>query len=366
MTSGLNIVAVCGDPGGANAVSPVIEFLRAEKRVTVHALAYRQAHTLWTERNLTHEVIPDSTTHEAIRAQLQHLDARLVLAGTSVNPLEFEKHYIAAARELGIPTLAVIDFWSNYRLRFSDEQGELVFLPDRIAVMDELAREEMITAGFPPARLTVTGHPALDSLGTHRAAFTPAQRDTLRENLCVGPDDWLVLYASQPPTFSDHDESTPPPWLDRKRTVGALLSALADLARARGKRATLLIRPHPREDGEIYRHLIHDTVSIKVSGEGNSRDLALAADVVAGMNTMFLVEAAQLGRPTLSIRLDLPLPDDFPPNRSHLTFPVYREEDLRNALDAMLEGGACRPETAPHAGNAGRNVAQLAYSMIGI
>ncbi|MBZ0104036.1 MAG: hypothetical protein K8H84_00245 [Sulfuricella denitrificans] len=360
-----DIVVICGDPGGANAVAPVIEALRAENRLAVHAMAYRQAHTLWCARDLSHESIPDDMTFEKIRAQLQRLNARLVLTGTSVNPFEFEKQYIAAAHELGIPTLAVLDFWSNYHLRFSYEQDQLAYLPDRIAVMDDLARDEMIAEGFPPARLIVAGHPALDSLEAHSAAFTPSQRDATRKNLSVGPEDWLVLYASQPPSFSDHDEGTHPPWLDRLRTVGELLTALAELSHTRGKRITLLIRPHPREDGEIYRNLSHGQVSIIVSSEGNSRDLALAADLVAGMNTMFLVESAQLGRPTLSIRLHLPLPDDFPPNRSNLTHPVYLESTLKPALISLLEeSGNRRRPTQP--GNAGRNVAKLAYSMLGI
>ena len=128
----------------------------------------------------------------------------------------------------------------------------------------------------------------------------------------------------------------------------------------------LLIRPHPRENGEIYRQFGHATVRVKVSGEGNSLELALAADVVAGMNTMFLVESAQLGRPTLSIRLGLPLPDDFPPNRSGLTHPIYREAALQSSLAALLAGSASRPAPPTLPGNAAQNVAKLTYSILGI
>ncbi len=364
--SNCNIVVVCGDPGGGNAVAPVVEVLQAQGRLNAHALAYRQAHTLWTDRGLPHEIISDDTTPKDIRVQLRRLDARLVLTGTSVNPLEFEKLYITCARDLSIPSLSVLDFWTNYRLRFSNPNGELAFLPDRIAVMDDLARAEMIAAGFPSGCLVVTGQPALDSLEAHRAAFTSARRDTLRQQFDVTGADWLLLYASQPPNFTDNDESIPAPWLDRQRTVGALLSALAELARAYGKSATLLVRPHPRENGEIYRSLTNDKVRIIVSNKGDSRDLALAADVVAGMNTMFLVEAAYLGRPTLSIRLGLPPPDDFPPNRSQLTRPIYQEEELQLALESMLTEGFNTFRSAPHQGNASGNVAKLAYFMLGI
>jgi hypothetical protein len=103
---------------------------------------------------------------------------------------------------------------------------------------------------------------------------------------------------------------------------------------------------------------------VVASGAGDTRELALAADVVAGMNTMFLVEARHLGRPTLSIRLDLPFPEDFPPNRSGLIRAVYREADVPAALAELLGMPAGRLLLPEAQANAGRNVAQWLYSML--
>lgn len=362
--SSSRIVTICGDPGGANAIAPIIELLRDEGKVSVTALAYLQAVTLWSGRGIQFDAIKGEASDDDILKFLSEPKANLLLTGTSVNRYELEKRFIEAARQLGIPSMSVLDFWSNYALRFSGNAGDLRYLPDRIAVMDVLARDEMVAAGIVDSRIVITGHPALDGLEAYRQSFGPERRYAIREGLGVAPDDWLILYASQPPTFSDLDEEIPPPWLDRLRTVNVLLGALAVLAQARGKCSTLLIRPHPRENGEIYRGLTHNTVRVVVSGEGGSRDLALAADAVVGMHTMFLVEARHLGRPALSIRLDLPLPDDFPPNRSGLIRAVYREEDVASVMDELLNQPVPDLPLPEAQGNAGRNVAQLLYSML--
>jgi len=362
--SASHIITICGDPGGANAIAPVIELLRDEGKVSVTALAYLQAVTLWSGWGIQFDVIKGEASDDDILKFLNEPKANLLLTGTSVNRYELEKRFIEAARQLGIPSMSVLDFWSNYALRFSGNSGDLRYLPDRIAVMDVLARDEMVAAGIVDSRIVITGHPALDGLEAYRQSFGPERRYAIREGLGVAPDDWLILYASQPPAFFDLDDTIPPPWLDRLRTVNVLLGALAVLAQARGKCATLLIRPHPRENGEIYRGLTHNTVRVVVSGEGGSRDLALAADAVVGMNTMFLVEARHLGRPVLSIRLDLPLPDDFPPNRSGLIRAVYREEDVASAMDELLNQPLSGMPLFEAQGNASRNVAQLLYSML--
>jgi len=358
------IVTICGDPGGANAVAPVIELLRAEGKVSVTALAYLQAVTLWSERGIQFDTIKGEAGDNDILKLLNEPKADLLLTGTSVNRFELEKRFIEAARQLDIPSLSVLDFWSNYALRFSDKAGNLCYLPDWIAVMDALARDEMVAAGIAGSSIVITGHPALDSLEKHRHAFTQERKAAVRQDFGVATDGWLVLYASQPPIFFEQDDSVPPPWLDRLRTVNALLEPLASLAKERGKSATLLIRPHPRESGEIYRDLAHDTVRIVVSGEGGSRDLALAADVVVGMNTMFLVESRSLGCPTLSIRLALPLPDDFPPNYSGVIRAVYREEDVSTVLEELLSQPVSDMPLPEAPDNASGNVAQLLYSML--
>src|SRR5207248_11353111 len=58
-----------------------------------------------------------------------------------------------------VPSVYVLDFWSNYWQRFSDSGKDLKFLPEKICVMDNAAEEAMIAEGIPPDRIAVTGNP---------------------------------------------------------------------------------------------------------------------------------------------------------------------------------------------------------------
>lgn len=361
------IIAIGGDPGGANALAPVIALLRAEGRVSIQALAYLQAIHVWTERNLHPESLGDSLEDKDIQRLLDQAGVALLLTSTSINPYEYEKRFLRIARTMGLPALSVLDFWSNYSERFSDLGGNLCYLPDRVAVMDEHARTEMLAKGFPEDCVVVTGHPALDSLEAFRASFGKVERNEVRRALGVGAQELLVLFASQPPTFVDNEEECDtPPWLDRRKTISVLIQGLERISERLSRPVTLLIRPHPRENGEVYRQTVAKRIRVIIEKEGDSRSLALSADLVAGMNTMFLVEASHLGQPTLSIRLGLPEPDDFPPNRLKMTHPVYCEEALEEALMRLIEKAHSPLAQVTQTGKASRNVAKLAYSMLGI
>lgn len=356
------VLAVCGDPGGANAVAPVIELLRAERRVRVCALAYAEAHTLWSGRGLEHEVLDVRTTAADIAERLVTDKTEFLLTGTSANRYDFEKDFIAAARAAGIPSLSVLDFWSNYALRFRDSAGVLRYLPDRIAVMDELAREEMQVDGIDAGRIVVTGHPAWDSLETERAAFTADARRALRAGCGLGDDDWLVVYASQPIPVADSAY----PWYDREAAAEALIGALESLAQRQGRRVLLMIRSHPKEGRPAFRHRPSDVIRIEAQGGGDGRSWVMAADAVVGMVTMLLVESALLGCPTLSLRLGLAGADPFPANRSGLVRGIYHRDEIGAALEAVLLARERRFLPVVPKLRASRNVADLVYSALHI
>ena len=350
------VLAICGDAGGANAVAPVIELLRAERRVEVRALAYAQACTLWRERGLAHEALGQRTSPAEI-GRLLAAPVHCLLTGTSVNGLDYEKLFIAAARAAAIPSLSVLDFWANYAQRFRDGAGALNYLPDRIAVMDEQALTEMQADGIEAGRIVVTGHPAWDNIEAVRAAFTSAQRRSLRASLALGDDDWLVLYASQPIPQADGGY----PWYDREVAVEQLIEALEAAARRCNKRALLLIRSHPREGPRPIPHRQSDSIRIESQSGGDGRPWLLAADTVVGMATMLLVESVLLGRPTLSLRLGLDGVDPFPPARAGRVPAVYRREQVAAALEAALLATQARIPPPIPAPNASRNVADLIY-----
>jgi len=336
------VIAVCGDQGSANAVAPVIEALQKEGRVVVQALAYRQARTLWSKRNLVYEVIPEDLTRAAAVERLRQPVAALLLSGTSISAsikmVESEQQFIAAAGDIGLPSLAILDFWTNYARRFSDAAGRLVYVPDRIAIMDERARAEMIIAGLDPARLVITGQPALDELTQWKSRFNPAQRQITRDALGVAADEKLILFASQPLAALDGKDTSNPHYFGytEQTVLRALTMVLDQLAEERYLKIVLVVRPHPRESVEFLESIHCRNIRYVVTTTGEVRDLVMAADLVTGMNSTLLLEACYLGCITVSIQPGLRLPDPLPTNLWGISRAVYNEWEIKPVVEQML------------------------------
>jgi len=133
----LSVDSVLGDVGGAEAVVPVLEVLHrrgALRQVWAGPLA---------AATLERAGLPFQPLRGDPHDRLAGGRATLLLTGTSWGDEPVELAYLEAARTLGIPSVSVIDFWSNYVARFMGLQGELV-LPDRIAVPDQVALLEAV------------------------------------------------------------------------------------------------------------------------------------------------------------------------------------------------------------------------------
>jgi hypothetical protein len=368
------VVAVCGDPGGANAVAPVIEALQTERRVIVHGLAYRQARALWTKRNLAFSDLNEDITRLMVVEWLRQSGAALVLTGTSFNTVELEKQFIAAARELKVPSLAVLDFWSNYARRFSNAEGGLVYVPDRIAIMDERARAEMMAEGFHPERLVVTGQPVFDDLAVWRSRFTPARGQAIRDGLNIQPDELLILFLSEPLSqLCGTDPANPLyPGYDEQTVLRALVPALDQIAEENRQKLVLVVRPHPRESAEAFYGHTGGATRIVVSSEGEARNLVMTADLVIGIDTMLLVEACYLGCVTVSLQPNLRLPDTLPTNAWGVSRAIYHEAEIRPVIEKLLLHKEARREVKGRMAclrldvGATQRVVKLVYQMIGL
>ncbi len=374
MTSrpGRLVVAVAGDPGGARAVAPVISELRERGGCEVIALAYNQAVGVWNAHGIAAINLGGEPTQGTIRARLSSPRASLLLCGTSANGIDWEREFIDGARGLGIPSLAVLDFWSNYRRRFTDADGRNPRWPDRIAVMDGRARQEMVWEGFAAERLAVTGQPAFDELGALRESFTPERRAEIRRRLDPGMEATVALFVSQPlaALYGTDPERPGHPGFTETETLAGLTAALAELADEAGRDVTLVVRPHPREATPALPPGTGGRLRVVIVPEFDARELAMSADLVTGMNSVLLLEACHLGCVTLSLQPGLRGADCLPSNAQGLSRPVYAWPQLKGELAALLWDWAAREEIQrrlarePLPANATHRVARLALEMI--
>jgi hypothetical protein len=251
-----------------------------------------------------------------------------LLTTTSWGQARIEPEFIAAARRNGVPSLAVVDFWSNYRARFERDGGAA--WPDRIALPDEQARAEAIRDGLPPAALVATGNPHHEAL-LARATRSDPTPEAFRAGAGVQPGAALVLFASQPiaALYDDRLGYT------ERSVLAAVVAALDDVAEWLGRPIVLGVRPHPRETAAP---LVGGTSRVAVidASLDDPLDWCLAADLVVGMTSALLFDAALLGRPVVSAQPDLIGADVLPSNRLGLSVGVYRTADLSPALARSL------------------------------
>ena len=134
-----SIIVICGDPGGANGDCARSKKNEAMDIGTVHVFAYRQACNVMDAKTIKYSVADEQISDLSINNLFTELQPGIIITGTSFNSIDLEKKFIRIARERKIPCISILDYWSNYSIRFSDKEGLLKFLPDKIAIMDKRA-----------------------------------------------------------------------------------------------------------------------------------------------------------------------------------------------------------------------------------
>ncbi len=287
-----HILFMAGDPGGAAAILPVIREWRGAKTV----LAYRHAATRFSSEGITLSKLDEvrSSTVEAA-AWLEKIRPDCLCAATSVNGVDWERHFFLAAQSRGIPSLAVLDYWSNYSARFSLVK-HLDALPDMIAVMDARASREMVQDGFPANKLRITGQPVLDEARRWRATLSADSRDNFRKQLGLMAETRAVLFVSQPlRAMNDRTGYEFQPWQDECASLERVARAIARSDAA--SESLLLIKLHPRESIDKYDSLIPTLpCPARIVASTHHRwEVCLAADVVIGIDSMLCEEAEAIG-----------------------------------------------------------------------
>lgn len=368
------VLVVCGDPGGAVAASPVIKTLQSEGMVLVFPVAYNEAASIWDDFKISHQKIPNDYSRTGIRSLLLGSGANLLLTGTSVNTFDLEKQFISIATVLGIPSLSLLDFWTNYSWRFSDGDGNLDYVPDKIAIMDQYAFDEMVREGFDPEKLVITGQPVFDDLAEWREAFSPRRCAEIRDTLGVKEDELFVLFASQPLTSLYGTDVLEEKYLgfDEWTVLESLIENLERIKITSDAKIHLVVRPHPRESSALFSNYRSDILSITVVNSGTARSQVMAADLVVGMNTELLVEACYLGCIVLSLQPGLRHPDRLPTNRLGFSRAVYDPMEIKPVLEELLLNKKARKEMLEHVskfrlmGKSTGNVVRLIYDMLNL
>lgn len=204
----------------------------------------------------------------------------------ATNTPRAEEAALRAATARGLPTLMINDLVDKQRWPVVKRDHR----PDRLCVVGEPVRQHFLAHGFAPETVLATGNPAFDALfdPAHKAAADTLRRDLGWEGLKI------ILWAGT----SERLPSVP-----EARQTDLPRAAEAEMRRlvAETRDAALLIRYHPSvhhlfPEGEpqerVYRsNPTADPIQPQLH----------ASDAVIALNSTVSLEAAVLGKPSLSL-----------------------------------------------------------------
>ncbi len=266
------------DPGGRNAILPVVEMLKADGA--------------------------------EVGGDIKNPD--IFIAGTSAGD-SLDKKIMMTLGD--IPSLYVLDFWLNYWQRFSTtDKKDFVYLPSKICIMDDIAKEEMIAEGFPAERLVITGNPHFDHFADN----------IMSEN----EDENRILFISQPlssvaslPGFSQI-------LYDEYATLKDVVSVLETLP----KQYYLSLRLHPKEPADKYEEFLGPRV--RRATEPTLEEALSGSGLIVGISSPVLMQAVAAGKRVLSYEPKIYGKDPLVSNRMGVTTRIESAGALSRAFSA--------------------------------
>jgi hypothetical protein len=210
-----------------------------------------------------------------------------------------------AARTSGMASHVVLDHPANLATRFCDRDGQ-VLQPDWLYVADAIFVDRLVEAGRAREGIRVIGDLHHAKLRRDAAGWTDEHVAALRRAYGATADDVVVLFASECVREMVQFGFVAP--YDEFQVLEELITRLAQGDMPGGGRidpqlVLLVVRPHPRDLAGKFDAMLSRVTKPRavVSAAGNPEGALLAADLVVGMCSSLLFEAAELHRPVVSL-----------------------------------------------------------------
>lgn len=283
------------------AIAPVILSLSGSGTLDVCTVATRESWPVVAALGIPAARLDDaafaSDPQACMRALLDSTGAELVLLGSSPargpSPETPEQFLILEARQRGVPSLSVQDYWGMYAERFSRDGRSLArdLLPDRLCVLDRRALSDLEAFGVDRNRMAITHNPWLDQVAAQAAnGGAPRRQPGL-----------TMLLASQPLDAMRHVRNWP---YDQYTLFRHLVAALPPTP-AGHPPAMVRILPHPSEDVARWRAVLSQPLPGHVVAElclDRTSETLREVDYLVTSHSTMAYEALYFGTPCLSLR----------------------------------------------------------------
>ena len=235
-----------------------------------------------------------------------NVDGCCMVLGSQTD-LEATHNALRFCKEKGIATIFLFDHWVNYLSHFYCPKDNRSYLPDKICVPDEIARQSLIielSTIWPNERyaenIHVVGHPAIENSVAAICALTTNECERIKKRL-TPVHKQIVLFLLEPieDDFGYNNDGTP----FIGYTEYSILSYIFSMPDFED--ALIIIKPHPRQDVEKIKAflMVYAHRDILLLDNEKLENLIAIADEVIGMTTVALIIALKAGKKIRSIQV---------------------------------------------------------------
>lgn len=268
----------------------------------------------------------------------------------ATNSPRMERAATLVGNRRGIPTLNVHDDLGFFA-------RDYLLTADRIAVMSQITKDNLIAQGHDPERIIVTGQPAFDTIPEERRRLR--RQEIIQAMGLPGAGPYLLLGTSQPG--------------QRGQVMG--ICPVACEALAAMTRYHLIVKPHPGEDAEAYRAYARQwNGRVSVISGVSIRPLLFVSELLITFASTITLEALLMGRPIISLNLT-GAPDPLPFVRWGLGVEAHTVQELQAAVRTVTDDQAFREQFTQacaryihptNDGGATERVVQLIYHLANV
>jgi hypothetical protein len=278
------------EPGGAEVLAPVIKEMQKDNSCEVVVVGYGYAIDRFQKQNINFDIINAINKNDFSLLE-QYNPNYIITSATSLPQKDMSEKYLwYNAKQKNIPTMAFLDQWQNYAIRFSgvSEDEYMIYQPDFINCINDIGKKEMLHLGFGGDKLLELGQPYLSTI---KDKVKSINTKDIKNTLQLDAEKEIVLFVSE--AIEEHFGNR------RGYTQYSTIEYL--LSNNFIKNRQIILKLHPKDDitkFQQYKNIIF------VQNEYTSLEMIALSDYIIGMTSMMLIEAYILGKKVLSIQLN--------------------------------------------------------------